>query len=176
MTEDVILGLGSNYGDRRAHLLFALLRLTQVLGEVLPSRVYESKAVLPPDAPPEWDLPYLNMAVGGYTHLSPAELLAEIKLIERDLGRQVRGFWGPREIDIDILAYGQVVMETPELTIPHPELLKRDFALLPLVDIDSEWRYPAEGTYKGWKASDIAAAQGFKAGEHLKDTGRLLDA
>jgi 2-amino-4-hydroxy-6-hydroxymethyldihydropteridine diphosphokinase/dihydropteroate synthase len=169
----IILGLGSNIGDRRAFLADAVRRLSLLLSGIRLSRMYESKALLPGDAPAQWDMSFYNMALCGETSLSPEALLVEIKTIERDMGRQVRGFWGPREIDIDILAAGGVVLDTPELNLPHHELLNRDFALLPLAEIAPEWVYPAPGGYKGWRAADILAAKGYKTGENLKDIGML---
>jgi 2-amino-4-hydroxy-6-hydroxymethyldihydropteridine diphosphokinase len=106
------------------------------------SPVYESRALLPADAPPEWNMPFFNMAVCGETHLKPQALLGETQALEQRLGRTRRGHWGPREIDIDILAYDDVVLEEEALVIPHSELLRRDFALIPFADIAPEWVHP----------------------------------
>jgi 2-amino-4-hydroxy-6-hydroxymethyldihydropteridine diphosphokinase len=169
----IILGLGSNMGERKDYLRRAIARLSACVSGIRLSHVFESSALLPADAPAEWNKPFLNMAISGQSSLSPDDLLAELKRVERDMGRQVRGFWGPREIDIDILAIDDVTLETPALNIPHHELLNRDFALLPLVDIAPDWKYPLEGTYKGWRAFDIAAAKGFKPCDALVDIGEL---
>lgn len=169
----VIIGLGSNIGDRRGYVSEAVRRLEALLGGLRQSRLWESRAVLPPGADKAWDMPFLNMAVSGETVLAPQALLAEIKRMERDMGRQARGLWGPREIDMDILAMDAQALETPELHIPHRELLNRDFALLPLVELAPDWIYPLKGPYQGWRACDIAQAQGFKTGASLSDAGRL---
>lgn len=160
-------------GDRRAYLSAAVSRLSVLLGDMRQSRVFESRALLAADAPKAWDMPYLNMAVCGTSDLGVVTLLEEVKAIECDLGRQVRGVWAPREIDIDLLAMHDRVCETQELTIPHRELLNRDFALLPLVDVAPDWIYPKEGAYKGWKASDIARHKGYALSGTLIDTGKL---
>lgn len=157
----LILGLGSNIGDRAAHLAAAQAELRAILAAPRASRAYESRAVLPEGAPAEWDMPYLNMAVAGECELAPQEVLQRVKAIEQSLGREHRGYWGPREIDVDILAFGDIVLEGPELTIPHRELLKRDFALLPLCDVAPEWRYPT-GEYRGKTAAEIVKLMGFQ--------------
>lgn len=172
----VILGLGSNKGDRQAYLQVAVDKLAAVMRDIRVSRVLESPALLLPDAPKEWDKPFLNMAVSGVTDLAPQPLLAHIKALEPALGRVTRGVWGPREIDIDILAYGDEVMESAELTLPHSGLLKRDFALLPLIDVAPDWRHPAGGPHCGQLAADIAAREGFCLHERLRDTGIVIHA
>jgi len=167
----VILGLGSNVGDRLKHLGAAIRGLSALLQNTHCSRLLESPAMMPKDAPPEWNLPYINMAISGDTSLSPQALFKAIKTIEHKIGRVPRGAWGPREIDIDILAMDDKVLETAELTIPHRGLLERDFALLPLIDVAPDWRYPAAGKYHGWMAIDIIADKEFMLSEHLHDTG-----
>ncbi len=157
----VILGLGSNSGDREAYLRQAIVLLGGLLQAMRVSGVYESKALLLADAPREWDKPFLNMAVVGETTLSLQELLKAIKAIEQKLGRKSLGKWSPREIDIDILAMGDQVVDTPVLQVPHHELLNRDFALLPLAELAPDWIYPLAGKYNGWKALDIAVDKGF---------------
>lgn len=169
----VILGLGSNKGDREDYLRQATALLAGLLSGMRASGIYESKALLPPGAPAEWNAPFLNMVVTGKTKLEPRKLLASVKAIETKLGRKPAGKWGPREIDIDILAMGDTVIDTPSLAIPHPELLNRDFALLPLSELAPDWRYPAAGTYHGWKASDIAADKKFAPGGALQPTGKV---
>jgi len=154
----IILGLGSNVGNRLQNLAKAVHIISKtVLAAVEVSPIYESEAVLRPDSPDDWNQPYLNMAVVGETHLSPLELLKEIKMIEKTLGRKDAGTWAPREIDIDILAYDSLVKEDEGLCIPHKELCRRAFALLPLADVAPNWRYPAEGAFKGKTAYEIAS-------------------
>lgn len=144
MTEQsmVVLGLGTNLGDRAQHLRRAVKAIAEVVSDLACSPVYESHALLPVGAPDSWDMAFLNVAVCGMTELAPREMLAKAKAIEQALGRAPRGRWGPREIDIDILAYGEFVVADPELIIPHRELLLRDFALIPLADVTPDWVHP----------------------------------
>lgn len=152
----IILGLGSNVGDRLEYLSKAVSILGKsVLAALETSPIYESEAVLKGSSPEDWNKPYLNMAVCGETHLSPQELLKTIKMIEKSLGRQDRGTWAPREIDIDILAYGTEFIDTAELTIPHKDLYKRPFALIPLVELAPNWQCPVPGAFKGKTAYEI---------------------
>jgi 2-amino-4-hydroxy-6-hydroxymethyldihydropteridine diphosphokinase len=152
----IILGLGSNKGDRLANLKKAVAALSEVLQSIKTSPVYESQALLPDNASPEWNKNFLNMAVGGETTLTPQELLAHVKGLEKKLGRIPEGHWGPREIDIDILAYNDKVIDEPGLIIPHPHLLTRDFALVPLADLAPDWVYPVKGKSYGIKAGELA--------------------
>lgn len=151
----VALGLGSNVGDRIAFLEDATFHLRKLATHILLSSVYESEALLPEGAPEAWNTPYLNMALVGETLLTPHTLLAEIKALEMNMGRQMRGVWGPREIDIDILLYGDAVLDEAELKIPHPHLLSRDFALTPLAEIAPDWAYPT-GDHKGKTLKELA--------------------
>jgi len=135
----VILGLGSNLGDREVQLKRALALLTRgsdpVLRRARLSRIYESPALMPPGAPSAWDLPFLNGAVAGDTDLTPARLLGRLQQIEVSLGRPVHERWSPRPIDIDILWWDGQEARHPDLTIPHPEILNRSFVLEPLRDL-----------------------------------------
>ena len=171
----VILGLGSNIGDRMQYLAAAVRRLSGMLQEMHMSRILESPAMLPPDASADMDRPYLNMAVSGKTDLTPQALLTEVKSLERELGRVQRSVWGPREIDIDILAMDGLVTQSPELTVPHRGILKRDFALLPLSDVAPDWKYPVAGSYYNMPVSEILAAKGYAIGNNLRDTGLTID-
>jgi 2-amino-4-hydroxy-6-hydroxymethyldihydropteridine diphosphokinase len=152
----IVLGLGSNLDDRAQQLHQAVNALKLHLSDMHLSPVYESAALLPVDAPAEWNRHFLNMAVAGQTPLSPRALLEAIKAIERRMGRRPRGHWGPREIDIDILIYGDRIVDDPDLVIPHPGLLLRDFALIPLADVAPEWHYPGTGGAQGKSARELA--------------------
>ena len=135
----VILGLGSNLGDRAIHLKRAISRLSRgsgaILHDVRLSRIYESQALMPPGAPASWDLPYLNCALSGETSLGPHALLRRVQEIERSLGRQDHEQWAPRPIDIDILWWNGSEVRSDDLTVPHPEILNRPFVLEPLRDL-----------------------------------------
>ena len=88
---------------------------------------------------------YYNIVVCGSTLLSPFELLEKCQQIEDSMGRLRLEKWGPRNIDLDILSYGNNIINTKELTIPHPELEKRSFVLLPLLEISPTWIHPKNG-------------------------------
>lgn len=154
----IILGLGSNVGDRLANLENAIHNLSEsTINITAISPIYESSAMLKPNAPKGWDVPYLNMAIMGETHLAPQALLTQVKCVEKKMGRQDRGIWAPREIDIDILAYDDLFVNESNLQIPHSSLCKRPFALLPLADISPNWRFPQHGEYAGKTAHEIVS-------------------
>ncbi len=170
----IVLGLGSNEGDRLQNLRAAVEALSKsVLAGVETSPIYESVATLKAGSPADWNKPFFNMAVSGETHLSPSELLKTIKMLEKSLGRQDRGIWAPREIDIDILAYEDKAIDTDELTIPHKSLCTRPFALLPLADVAPNWRYPAEGAFKGKTAYAISELLFAGTSEAIKSEHKI---
>lgn len=140
----LILGLGSNLGDSLNNLRLAvqLLQKSRVIKMVKISPVYSSSALLSAYAPLVWDKPYLNVALSCQSSLDPLALLAIIKQIEKQLGREENQRWAPRVIDIDILAWGEYQTDQAMLQIPHPELEKRPFALWPLLDLLPEWKHP----------------------------------
>lgn len=118
------MALGSNVGDREAHLAHARSRLAGLPGTRLlaVSRIEETEP-LGPVAQPR----YLNQMVLLETTLEPAELLKHCRIIEAERGRVRRERWGPRTLDLDLVRYGARTVQDPELTIPHPELENRDF-------------------------------------------------
>jgi 2-amino-4-hydroxy-6-hydroxymethyldihydropteridine diphosphokinase len=132
------LSLGSNLGDRTANLRQALEYLATAGGEVVRrSSIYETEPQELREQP--W---FLNQVVEIGTSLSPPDLLARIWEIERELGRQRAIAKGPRTIDIDILFYGDEIVDTPELQIPHPRLAERRFVLQPLAELAPDLRHP----------------------------------
>lgn len=136
----VYMGLGSNLGDREGFIRAAIEALERApqLRVVRRARLYESQPLGVTDQP--W---FLNTVVELETTLSPRELLARCKQIERALGRQDRERYGPREIDLDILLYGDIVLHEPDLIIPHPELHRRRFVLVPLLELAPQQIHPA---------------------------------
>jgi 2-amino-4-hydroxy-6-hydroxymethyldihydropteridine diphosphokinase len=144
-TRDMLgyLGLGSNVGDREAHLRGAVedLREHAVTVEVV-SSLYETEPVGEITDQPD----FLNAAVRVRTALEPEALLDLSKAIEAEHGRVFGGpRHGPRPIDIDLLLLGEIEMSTERLTLPHPEITSRRFVLLPLLELDPELRLP-DGT------------------------------
>ncbi|HJS17697.1 MAG TPA: 2-amino-4-hydroxy-6-hydroxymethyldihydropteridine diphosphokinase [Anaerolineales bacterium] len=136
-THIVYLALGSNLGNRQDNLKQALTALTPQMEVRAKSRIYET---LP------WGFEnqpnFLNQVVKAQTYLEPEPLLKHIKRLEVALGRQASFQNGPRLIDIDILFYDELVLDTPELSIPHPRLPQRGFVLLPMLDIASDLIHP----------------------------------
>lgn len=130
MDTTVYIALGSNLGDRRANLVDALSQLRQkVIVEEL-SSLYETAPAYVSDQPH-----FLNAVLKGNTDLGPHELLRFLKKIERRMGRENNQKYGPRPIDLDILTYGDAVLDEPDLTIPHSRLTERPFILTPFAEI-----------------------------------------
>ena len=136
----VYLGLGTNLGDKEANLRTAIYKLQERIGkQVSLSSFYET-------AP--WGFEsdsFLNAAIGLETNLPPIEILHITQEIEKELGRtkkSVNGSYSDRLIDIDILLYDTLVLQTPELTIPHPLMTERDFVMNPLIEIAGNVIHP----------------------------------
>ncbi|WP_029523202.1 2-amino-4-hydroxy-6-hydroxymethyldihydropteridine diphosphokinase [Persephonella sp. KM09-Lau-8] len=135
--EKIFLALGSNIGNRQENINQAIKFLSTKILDIKQATIYESKAIGYENQPD-----FLNTAISGYTDLSPEELLKFIKQVEEQTGRIKRFRWGPREIDIDILFYGNLVLEKENLIIPHPRIHERDFVLKPLCDLEPEFIHP----------------------------------
>ncbi|MDP2659661.1 MAG: 2-amino-4-hydroxy-6-hydroxymethyldihydropteridine diphosphokinase [Dehalococcoidia bacterium] len=133
----VLLGLGSNLGDREGNIREALARLGAVMVFEKVSSFYETDPVGYLDQPS-----FINIVCLGSAELSPMGMLDLVKAIEEQMGREPNFRNGPRLIDIDILSYGDTVLDTEELTIPHPRLAERSFVLAPLSEIGPDWRHP----------------------------------
>ena len=144
MQSEVYIALGSNLGDRRAMIARAIRR-THEHGSIAVERV-SSIIETDPVGPPGQG-PYMNAAIRVRTDLEPRALLDALLTIEIGLGRDrsadaVR--WGARVIDLDLLVYGNRVIDEPGLTLPHPRLHERGFVLIPLAEIAPELRIPPE--------------------------------
>lgn len=142
----VILGLGSNMADRLGNLRSAFAYIKQIpnLSVEQISPVYISDALVPDNAPASWDRPHLNLALRCKTTLTPHELLHHVKDIEKKVGRVPEKTWGPRIIDIDLLAWDDLMLYDDKLHIPHEHLIERPFALWPLADVAPFWIYPGQ--------------------------------
>jgi 2-amino-4-hydroxy-6-hydroxymethyldihydropteridine diphosphokinase len=129
---DALIGLGSNLGDKSANIerAVALLTAGDEVRLIARSRLYRT----PPWGKTDQDW-FVNACIGVATKLTPRELLARCQAVERDLGRTRGERWGPRVIDVDILAYRDVTLADPDLVIPHPRIAERVFVLAPLADI-----------------------------------------
>lgn len=138
--ETVHIALGSNLGDRASNLSLARSMLEALVTNLDCSSIYET---------PPWgvtDQPaFLNQVVRGNTLIPPHRLLDQLKRIEKKMGRQETIRFGPRLIDLDILLYGQRVVRSRRLQIPHPRMLERAFVLVPLVEISPGVIIPGTG-------------------------------
>ena len=138
MPSSVVIALGSNLGDRELNLRRAI--------DALPIRVVRISPFLetePVDAPPPM---FLNAVVTGHTSLGPHALLHALLALEKRLGRTRRGIRNePRVIDLDLIAYGAIRINTAELTLPHPRYLQRDFVMKPLRELSLPWCDPSSG-------------------------------
>jgi 2-amino-4-hydroxy-6-hydroxymethyldihydropteridine diphosphokinase len=139
MDHTLYLALGSNIDDRLANLKQAISSLSPQLEVKKKSRIYET---------PPWGYTdqamFLNQVLMAKTYLEPEPLLRHLKRLEIALGRKATFRNGPRLIDIDILFYDDLVLETPALTIPHPHLHERGFVLLPMMDIAPDLMHPVK--------------------------------
>jgi 2-amino-4-hydroxy-6-hydroxymethyldihydropteridine diphosphokinase len=136
------VGLGSNLGDREAQIRLAIEALRRVSDTrvVRVSSVYDTEPVGGVAQPN-----FLNAVVQLDTQLSARQLLWNLQLIERRLGRVRSQRWGPRTIDLDLLLFGDLVLDEPDLRIPHLELRRRAFVLVPLVELDPLLVHPETG-------------------------------
>lgn len=142
----IILGIGSNLGFQLDNLRTAVKLLGKVekLSVKKVSPIYQSQALLPDNAPAQWNRTFLNLAIACECALTPLELLQRIKEIEVIMGRLSSETWSPRVIDIDILAWDSETHQYQALQIPHPELCNRPFALWPLLDLAPNWQHPLQ--------------------------------
>ncbi len=151
MPHRTLIGLGSNLGDSRRQLADALDRLDALDQiEVLnASNLVDSRPIGGPADQP----PFANGAALLATELSAAELLAKLQIVESALGRVREIEWGPRTLDLDLLLYGQEIMNLPGLVVPHPRLAVRSFVLEPATEIAGDWVHPWINTPLGelWK-------------------------
>ena len=135
---NVYLAIGSNIGNRKDNLRAALALIHKEIGKIArESHLYETE----PWGNTAQD-PFINQVVMANTTLDPRDLLTALSRIERELGRDRGEKWGPRVIDIDILFYGKRIIRDKGLEIPHPELHKRNFVLVPLMEIAGDMEHP----------------------------------
>jgi len=155
------VGLGSNMGDRERVLREAVRRLDArpQVRVVRTSHLYETDPWGDTDQPA-----FLNQVAVVCSALGPLALLAEAKRVEAELGRQARRRWGPREIDVDLLYCDGLQMDTPDLTVPHPLMLERQFVLVPLAELSPDLVLPDgrpvsshvnnDGSVRPWTAGE----------------------
>ena len=138
----VYVGLGSNLGEREAMIRLALEELSRLPQTRLQraSSLYDTEPVGVEEQPH-----FLNAVAQLETQLPPHQLLWNLMLIERRLGRVRTQRWGPRTLDLDLLLYEDLVLDDDDLVVPHPELPKRSFVLVPLVELDPMLVHPGTG-------------------------------
>lgn len=136
----VYLGLGANLGDRRRNLAVALCRLEPLVRIEAVSSLYETEPVEVQEQPA-----FYNAACRAATELSPRDLLRHVQEVERGIGRRPAERCGPRPIDIDLLLYGDAVIDQPALRVPHPEMPARAFVLVPLAEVAGDLLHPELG-------------------------------
>ncbi len=141
MSSPIAVSLGSNLGDRRAHLAFGIDRLAQHLHDLRVSSIIETAPVDVPEPQP----PYLNAVVVGQTALEPDQLIETLMRIEEARGRTRAKARAPRTLDLDLILFGDRVVNTPALVVPHPRFRERRFVLEPLAEIAPEWKDPISG-------------------------------
>jgi 2-amino-4-hydroxy-6-hydroxymethyldihydropteridine diphosphokinase len=149
-------GLGSNIGDKPGNIRTALRLLSErnIARLDAVSRIYRT---------PPWGVldqgDFANACAIGVTGLAPYELLAAVKKIEADMGREPTRRWGPRLIDVDILFLGELRVEDPELTIPHKELFSRGFVLAPLAEIAPDLILSGASVASAADAADLGGVE-----------------
>lgn len=134
----VAIALGSNLGDRKAHLEFAIAQLTELLRDVRVSKFLDTEPVDVPDEQPR----YLNAVVVGETDLEPEVLLGKLMAIELARGRRRETRNAARTLDLDIILYGNRIIHTQALEVPHPRFRDRDFVIKPLAELEPDWVDP----------------------------------
>lgn len=156
MQRIAFIAIGTNLGDRGFKIRETLRKMSNIMSVESTSFLYESQPMYYRDQPE-----FLNAVCRVQTNASPRELLLQLKVIEKELGRENTFRNGPRAIDLDILLYEDCVMQSPELTIPHPSLAERPFVLKPLCDIDDALIHPVHGTTMRdlWKQLTIQKQQ-----------------
>ena len=158
------VGLGSNLGEREAMIRLALEDLARMPQTHLmrASSLYDTEPLGEVDQPN-----FLNAVAQIDTELTARQLLWNLQLIEKRLGRVRAKRWGPRTIDLDLVLYGNLVVDEPDLKVPHPELTRRSFVLVPLVELDPLLVHPATGESLLAHLSHLNARPPVKRGTRL---------
>ena len=142
MMRRVYVGIGSNLGDRE----FLIRKAVEALRDLPQTHVIRVSSLYDTDPVGETEQPpFLNAVAWVETELPARELLWQMLLIEKRMGRVRSRRWGPRPIDLDIVFYDDQIIDEPDLSVPHPEAHRRAFVLLPLVELDPDFRHPVTG-------------------------------
>ena len=154
---EIYLALGSNLGDRAQNLEAAVAGLSDFVDVTKVSPTYQTEPKYVEDQPQ-----FFNLVVAGRTEISSSDLLVNIKALETSLGRMPSERYGPRLIDIDIIFYGDELIDLPDLIVPHPGLAERAFVLRPLADIAPTKRHPASRNTVQAMLDDLPEDDGIK--------------
>jgi 2-amino-4-hydroxy-6-hydroxymethyldihydropteridine diphosphokinase len=140
---EVGIALGANLGDRIATLRKAAKLIEEGIGRIISqSRLFQTRAMVPPERPDEVQPDYINAVLLVESELPAAEILIALLGYESLLGRVRNERWSSRTVDLDLLFVGGQVISSPNLTLPHPELQNRDFVLVPLLEVAPAWWHP----------------------------------
>lgn len=133
------IGLGSNLKDKKSNIQKAIdsIKEKKIVKEIKVSSLFLTEPVGKKEQPD-----FLNLVIKGKTELGPFELLSSLLEIENNLGRKRKEKWGPREIDLDILFYDDIMVNQENLVIPHPEIPNRRFVLVPLMELSPDLKHP----------------------------------
>lgn len=140
---DVYLGIGSNMGDREKNIISAYLKIKTLTGNIKTASLYETEPMYMHE-----QRDFLNTVFYTYSDIPPLKLLKAAAAMEDEAGREREkaGFKGPRPLDIDILLYGSMIVDSERLSIPHPMIKERAFVLVPLLELSPELRDPVSGS------------------------------
>jgi len=156
-----VVALGANLGEPHSALRAAHASLRALGTVVRTSALYRTAPVGGPPGQPD----YLNAAALLHTVLPPHDLLAELLRVEREAGRERRERWGPRTLDLDLVSYDDLSLQSDDLTLPHPRTMDRPFVLAPLADVFPGWRHPETGE----TVEEALARLGWGGVERLAD-------
>lgn len=164
----VLIGLGSNIGERETYLHEAIMMLDHHpnIKVARCSSIYETE----PYGPVE-QAAFLNMVVEIDTSLTPEDLLKVTQTVEQTLKRERLIKWGPRTIDLDILVYADKMIETETLIVPHPEIKKRLFVLVPMNELDSSFKLPEDNLTIGQRLKAFGVVKGVQVWKRNNGAG-----
>ena len=163
MNTEIYLGLGGNLGDPPATFHQALKLIGKFAQVTKVSKLYKSKPYGFADQPD-----FYNAAAQLASDLAPLDLLSQLQEVEKQLGKKVVRKNGPRVIDLDLLVYGEEVLDLPELTLPHPGILNRDFVLKPLTDLNPLLTHPA------WNGQSLQSAMNQLKESFLIEVAQII--
>ena len=163
MNTEIYLGLGGNLGDPPATFQQALKLIGKFAQVTKVSKLYKSKPYGFADQPD-----FYNAAAQLASDLAPLDLLSQLQEVEKQLGKKVVRKNGPRVIDLDLLVYGEEVLDLPELTLPHPGILNRDFVLKPITDLNPMLTHPA------WNGQSLQSAMNQLKQSFLIEVAQII--